>query len=70
MGAPERVSRLALIDASARPDTPEQLVRRGQLIDMSEYGKFRGVTDRLLPILIHAVRLPETELTNEIKKMS
>jgi pimeloyl-ACP methyl ester carboxylesterase len=27
--APERVSRLALIDASARPDTPEQLVRRG-----------------------------------------
>jgi pimeloyl-ACP methyl ester carboxylesterase len=68
--APERVSRLALIDASARPDTPEQLVRRGQLIDMSEYGKFRGVTDRLLPILINAARLPETELTNKIKKMS
>lgn len=68
--APERVSRLALIDTSARPDTPEQLVRRGQLIDMSKYGKFRGVTDRLLPILIHAARLPETELTDEIKKMA
>jgi hypothetical protein len=37
---------------------------------MSEYGKFRGVTDRLLPILINAARLPETELTNKIKKMS
>jgi pimeloyl-ACP methyl ester carboxylesterase len=68
--APQRVSRLALIDTSARPDTPEQLVRRGQLIDMCKYGKFRGVTDRLLPILVHEARLVENELTNEIKKMS
>lgn len=68
--APARVSRLALIDTSARPDTPDQLVRRRQLIDMTRYGKFRGVTDRLLPILIHEARLAETELTGEIKKMS
>ena len=68
--APGRVTRLALIDTSARPDTPEQLERRRQLIDMTRYGKFRGVTDRLLPILVHEARLSETELTNEIKKMS
>jgi pimeloyl-ACP methyl ester carboxylesterase len=68
--APERVCRLALIDTSARPDAPDQLVRRGQLIDMSKYGKFRGVTDRLLPILVHEARLPETELINKIKKMA
>lgn len=68
--APGRVTRLALIDTSARPDTPEQLVRRSQLIDMSRYGKFRGVTDRLLPILIHEDRLVETELTDQIKQMA
>ena len=62
--APERVRRLALIDTSARPDTPDQLVRRGQLTDMSKYGKFRGVTDRL----VHEARLPETKLINKIKK--
>lgn len=68
--APARVTRLALIDTSARPDTSDQLVRRRQLIDMTNYGKFRGVTDRLLPILIHGDRLAETELTGDIKKMS
>ena len=68
--APRRVTRLALIDTSARPDTPEQLERRRQLIDMTNYGKFRGVTDRLLPILVHEARLSETALTNKIKKMS
>ena len=52
------------------PDTPDQLVRRGQLIDMSKYGKFRGVTDRLLPILVHEARLPKTKLINKIKKMA
>lgn len=68
--APGRASRLALIDTSARPDTPEQRVRRGQLIDMSKFGKFRGVTDRLLPILVHEDRLAETKLTDNIKKMA
>ena len=41
-----------------------------QLIDMTNFGKFRGVTDRLLPILIHPDRLSDTELTDDIKKMS
>lgn len=68
--APSRVTRLALIDTSARADTADQLERRRQLIDMTRYGKFRGVTDRLLPILVHEARLGETELTDKIKKMS
>ena len=65
--APGRVTRLALIDTSARADTADQLVRRKQLIDMTNFGKFKGVTDRLLPILIHEERLSETNLTNDIK---
>jgi pimeloyl-ACP methyl ester carboxylesterase len=40
--APGRVTRLALIDTSARADTEDQLVRRKQLIDMTRFGKFKG----------------------------
>jgi pimeloyl-ACP methyl ester carboxylesterase len=51
--APGRVARLALLDTSARPDTPEQMRRRRALLALSESGMFRGVTPRLLPQLLH-----------------
>ncbi len=51
--APARVARLALLDTSARADTPEQLRRRRALLALSESGMFRGVTPRLLPQLLH-----------------
>ncbi len=42
--APERVARLALLDTSARPDTPEQTERRRNVIALAESGRFsRGV---------------------------
>lgn len=68
--APERVERLALVDTSGRADTEDQKKRRGQLIDMSRIGKFRGVTDRLLPILIHEDRLSDAVLTDRVKLMA
>ena len=51
--APERVTHLALLDTSARPDTPELIARRKALIDLASRGKFKGVTPRLLPMLMH-----------------
>lgn len=51
--APGRVSRLALFDTSARADTPEQARRRRGLIALTRSGKFKGVTPRLLPQLVH-----------------
>jgi pimeloyl-ACP methyl ester carboxylesterase len=51
--APERVTRLALLDTSARADTPETVERRKALIDLASRGKFKGVTPRLLPLLLH-----------------
>lgn len=50
--APGRVARVALMDTSARPDTPEQSRRRRALLALSESGMFRGVTPRLLPQLL------------------
>ena len=51
--APERVVRLALLDTSARPDTPESRRRRRGLIAQSRIGTFKGVTPRLLRDLVH-----------------
>jgi pimeloyl-ACP methyl ester carboxylesterase len=54
--APDRVEKLALLDTSGRADTPEQAARRRGLIELSEKGEFKGVTPRLLPLLIHSAR--------------
>jgi pimeloyl-ACP methyl ester carboxylesterase len=44
--APERVARLALLDTSARPDTPEQTAARHELIALARSGRFSEVPDR------------------------
>ena len=67
--APGRVTRLALLDTSARPDTPEQTRRRRGLISLSRSGQFRGVTPRLLPQLIHPTRL-DGPLAAEVMEMA
>lgn len=55
--APGRVTRLALLDTSARPDTDEMRVRRHDLIQLAQLGRFKGVTPRLLPLLLHPDQL-------------
>jgi len=68
--APERVERLALLDTSARPDTPEQRRRRQGLIELAGRGQFKGVTPRLLPMLLHPSRLEEEALTTIVMQMA
>ncbi len=67
--APERVTRLALLDTSARPDTPEQTERRKGLLKLAKAGKFKGVTPRLLPMLIHPDRLKDSHVTDALIEM-
>ena len=68
--APERVERLALLDTSARPDSPEQLRKRRGLLSLAERGQFKGVTPRLLPLLI-AERFLEVEaITSVVMEMA
>lgn len=68
--APERVTRLALLDTTARADAPEQTERRRTLIKMVEDGDFNGVIDTLLPALIHADRQDNAQLTDAIRGMA
>ncbi len=68
--APERVTRLALFDTSARPDTPEQREKRQGLIRLSQTGKFKGVTPRLLPMLIHPDNLQNHAITETVLGMA
>lgn len=68
--APERVRRLALLDTQARADTPEATERRLALIALARQGRFAGVTDRLLPLLLHTSRLRDERLVGIVKAMA
>ena len=50
--APERVSRLALLDTNPLPPRPEQLAARAELGGLAEAGRLDQVVDRLLPGLL------------------
>jgi pimeloyl-ACP methyl ester carboxylesterase len=65
-----RVTRLALLDTSARADSAEQTRRRRGLISLAKTGKFKGVTPKLLPLLLHPDRLEDDALTSEVMQMS
>lgn len=65
-----RIERLALLDTSARADTSEQLRRRKGLIQLAERGQFKGVTPRLLPLLIHPARIQDEALTSVVMGMA
>ena len=68
--APERVARLALLDTSARADTPEQTAARRELIELAEKGRFEEVPRRLLPREVHPDRLDDERLTSTVFDMA
>lgn len=51
--APQRVTRLALFDTSAAPDTALRAAQRKAGLDSLQSGRFAGVTRKLLSQLIH-----------------
>ena len=68
--APYRVSRLALLDTSARADTEEQHARRRGLIELVGKGHFKGVTPQLMPQLISRDRLGDQALVDTVTGMA
>jgi pimeloyl-ACP methyl ester carboxylesterase len=68
--APQRVTRLALLDTRFQTDSAEETARRRGLIELAEKGEFKGVTPRLLPLFIHTARLDDAELTGTVTAMA
>jgi pimeloyl-ACP methyl ester carboxylesterase len=68
--APGRVHKLALLDTSARPDTPEQSERRRSLIDLAEHGRYSEIPDLQFPRLVHPARLNDDALRQTHRLMS
>ena len=68
--APERVTRLALLDTQARLDSAEARARRRDLIALAERGAFAAATARLLPLLVHPDRREDAALGATIAGMA
>jgi pimeloyl-ACP methyl ester carboxylesterase len=68
--APGRVTKLALLDTTYKPDTDEARERRLGFIRLARTGHFRGVTPRLLPMLVHPDHLERPELRSVVLGMA
>lgn len=68
--APERISRLALLNTAAHADSDAQTARRRGLLELAEKGKFKGITPSLLPLYLHESRLNDTALTDAVSAMA
>ncbi len=60
--SPERVARLALLDTTARPDTPEQTERRDGQIALARDGGLPKIVDTMFPLYYHRGRHHDSEL--------
>jgi pimeloyl-ACP methyl ester carboxylesterase len=67
--APERVAALALLDTSARPDTPEATAMRRSAIAASAVDFDAGVA-ALMPRLVHASRLEDDAVVGTVWAMA
>lgn len=66
---PHRVTRVALLDTSARPDTEEATQRRLRLIRLADSGAFDEVHDELWPRLVHRDRQTDAALETTVLHM-
>lgn len=67
---PDRVTRAAFLDTSARPDTPERTADRRRLIGIARAEGVRKIQGLLLPRLVHPDRLGETDLVERVLAMA
>jgi pimeloyl-ACP methyl ester carboxylesterase len=68
--APERVARLALLDTSARPDTPAQTERRRAQMELARLGRMDEVVQQLWPLLVHPDRFGDEALLAAVQVMA
>ena len=68
--AAHRVERLALMDTAAAADDEARQRRRRGLIELAQKGKFKGVTPRLLPLLLAPAAQANPAVTEVIFAMA
>jgi pimeloyl-ACP methyl ester carboxylesterase len=68
--APSRVVKLALLDTSARPDTPEQTENRRIQIGLAEKVPIADLADTLFPRLVHPGRRGDEQLRKIVRIMA
>jgi pimeloyl-ACP methyl ester carboxylesterase len=68
--APDRVAKLALLDTTARPDTPEQTEQRKRQIEMARTGRFDGIAQLLFPRFVAAARHHDRALQAVVRTMA
>lgn len=68
--APERVTRLALLDTTAKPPTPQTNAPREQMIALAEKGAFDNVVTLLWQKLVALDRLVDETLRLEVRAMA
>ena len=60
--AGERVTKLALINTQARPDTPEATARRRGLMERARRGELRAIREESFPELVHPSRRDDADI--------
>ncbi|WP_448041068.1 alpha/beta fold hydrolase [Bradyrhizobium liaoningense] len=60
--AGERVTKLALINTQARPDTPEATARRRAQMERARRGELRAVREESFPELVHPSRRDDADI--------
>lgn len=60
--APERITRLALIDTMARLDTPDRLLKRHDAIRLAQAGKLRQLVTANYPDSVHPAHADHPEI--------
>jgi len=68
--APDRVVRLALLDTSARADTPEQSERRRTQMALARGGRFAEIPDAQFPVWVHPDRTHDEALRRIVRLMA
>ena len=68
--APERVTKLALLDTGARHDTSEQTERRRVLMRLAREGRFAEIPEQAFPIYVHPNRRTDEALKRVVREMA
>jgi pimeloyl-ACP methyl ester carboxylesterase len=68
--APERISRICLLDTSARADLPEEVEERHRVIGVAGGGKYEAFVRDIVPSALHASRANDAALIETLVDMA